>query len=151
MQVTTERYGQMHAIRPLVHEAKKRGCGWYLHLENDWNFSDGIPWQAFAYNSQCIRLYGRLKAHAGRRALAGVNLMGTSHPITWAEVSGGLERGKAHWSGPPSLTRTTWMWTSVMVRTSFKSISLQGPIDTVRPVTTRAWHLGERSTPDFKA
>lgn len=143
---TQIRQGQAAALWALLREAERRRAEWVLWLENDWLFSGAVPWDALRYGAECVRLYGDWKSPTNR---AGKFLMGTKDVIRWQPIGDGLERGEAHWAGPPSITRTHVLAGLSEHAGGLKAVSLAGPIDTIRLTTAIVEHIGEVQTPDF--
>jgi hypothetical protein len=145
------RKGQMAGFRALLRAAIDRRAEWLLWLENDWEWVAPIPMDALTLGAECVRLYGALKARTGPRAEAGRFIMGTTDPIVWRPIGGGLERGEAHFAGPPSLTRPYALESLADGARSLKEVSLAGVLDTVRLVDNAVWHIGDTQTPGFVA
>lgn len=145
------RAGQMAGLRALVEAAATDGAEWFIFQESDWLWEHPFPWHTLKYGAECVRLYGELKAKDGPRCVTGKHLMGTKTPIEWQPYADGLERGKAHWGGPPSATRMDVMLELVDGAESIKAMSLRRPLDTIRVTENVTWHIGLEQTPGFAA
>lgn len=142
----SKRQGQATALGELLNAARVRGADWVLWLESDWRWTGPFPWPLLDLGAECIRLYGDMK---GPGNPTGGHLMGTREAIVWQPVSPGLDRGRAHWAGPPSATRTHRLAELAWHRGTLKEISLAGTLDTIRLRSRIVEHIGEVQTPDF--
>ena len=149
---TTERRGPVSALRVMWTRAAAAGATHILHLENDIELVAPLP----RFNAESVRLYGERKARSGPRQMVGPHRMGTKDPIEWREEFSDLRgniwsRGRAHWGGMPSITRTELLLRAITCAETFKDISLTlNSMDTLRPRNNLAWHIGDDRTPRAK-
>lgn len=146
----SRRQGQMAGLRRLLQEAGRRGCEWFVLLENDWETVARWATDTAPTSAECLRLYGARKAREGRRAPTGGTNMATGMMIQWEPAMGGLmEMGEAHWAGPPSAVRTDRLLPRAMECASAKELSRTLSLWTARLVDNAVWHLCEETTPGF--
>lgn len=149
---TDERRGPMAALRVMWAKAASLGASHILHLENDIQLVSPLP----RFDRECVRLYGERKARTGPRQMTGPHRMGTKDVIEWTpeftDMRGNVwSRGRAHWGGMPSITRTEVLLRAIINAETFKDISMQlNALDTLRPRDNLAWHLGADRTPRAK-
>lgn len=115
----TSRRGPLRACLYMWHYAMQAGATHILHLENDWEFTRGLPLRE---DVECMRLYGAYKSRDGKRQETGIHRMGTKEPIKWNDVEPGWQRGFAHWGGPPSITTAAAMFRAIRAANTFKEI-----------------------------
>jgi len=149
---TNERRGPVAAVKTMWTHAAALGATHILHLENDIELVAALP----RFDVECVRLYGDRKARTGPRQMVGPHRMGTKDVIKWTEEFADFRgnrwyRGRAHWSGMPSITRTELLLRAIVHAETFKDISLTlNAMDTLRPRDNLAWHVGDARTPGAK-
>lgn len=149
---TENRRGPLAALRCMWGKAASLGATHILHLENDIDLVSPFP----RFDVECVRLYGELKARTGPRQTTGPHRMGTKDVIDWREEFRDVKsntwfRGRAHWGGMPSITRTELLLRGIVNAETFKDISMTlNALDTLRPKKNLAWHMGDTRTPHAK-
>lgn len=145
---SNKREGPVAALRVMWAEARRRGAGWVIHLENDIEIVSPLPDRR---DADTIRLYGDAKSLVGPRQKTGTCIIGTKEPIVWEPDTDGWFRGIAHWGGQPSITRTDLLLGAVLEAKKVKDIALAlNRIDSLKPSTPIAYHFGAKTTPNHK-
>lgn len=148
------RQGQIAGLRALVEAAHDHECPWVLYLENDWLWQRQVPFNVLDHGgADCVRLYGPYKEQGGGpRAPTGPRLMGTKTLIQWSDIPAfpGYQSGKAHWAGPPSITKTALLLPAVRRARTMGEIYRSLHLQTIRPLENMVWHIGQEPTPDPK-